>query len=66
MNIAHTRPRRNPHTRGLDRRIIPDTKHPGMYRVRLPGGGLSDMLSLTWAKDALTWLAASTRRRAAP
>jgi hypothetical protein len=24
-----------------------------MYRIRLPGGGLSDMVNLTRAKDAL-------------
>jgi hypothetical protein len=24
-----------------------------MYRLRLPGGGLSDMYSLTWAKEHL-------------
>jgi hypothetical protein len=24
-----------------------------MYRIKLPGGGLSDMYSLTWAKQNL-------------
>jgi hypothetical protein len=38
----------------LDPRIVPDPKWPGMYRLRLPDGTLSDMLNLTWARDALT------------
>src|SRR5262245_56757715 len=37
----------------LDPRIIADPKWPGMYRIRIPGGGLSDMVNLTRAKDAL-------------
>jgi len=40
-------------SRPLDPRIVPDSKWPGMYRIRLPGGGLSDMLNLTRARDAL-------------
>jgi hypothetical protein len=36
-----------------DSRIVPDAKWPNMYRIRLPGGGLSDMVNLTRAKDAL-------------
>jgi hypothetical protein len=39
----------------LDRRIVSDAKYPGMYRLHLPGGGLSDMVNLTRAKDALLW-----------
>jgi hypothetical protein len=39
--------------RPLDPRIVPDAKWPNMYRIRLPGGGLSDMVNLTRAKDAL-------------
>jgi hypothetical protein len=34
--------------------IVPDDHWPGMYRVRLPGGGLSDMVNLTRARDAAT------------
>jgi len=37
----------------LDPRIVPDPKWPGMYRMRRPDGSLSDMVSLTRAKDAL-------------
>ena len=33
--------------------IVPDDRWPGMYRIRLPGGGLSDMFNLTWAKEHL-------------
>ena len=32
--------------------VVPDTKWPGMYRVRTPDGGLSDMVNLSRAKDA--------------
>ena len=32
--------------------VEPDSKHTGMYRVRFPDGGLSDMVNLTRAKDA--------------
>jgi hypothetical protein len=32
--------------------IEPDSKYPGMYRIRFPDGGLSDMVNLTRAKDA--------------
>jgi hypothetical protein len=39
-----------------DPRIVPDGQYPGMYRLRLPGGGLSDMVNLTRARDALEWL----------
>jgi hypothetical protein len=37
----------------LDPRIVPDPKWPGMYRIRRPDGLLTDMTSLTRAKDAL-------------
>ena len=40
----------------LDPRIVPDAAYPTMYRIRLCAGGLSDMLSLTRAKDALAQL----------
>jgi hypothetical protein len=42
----------------LDPRIVPDPKWPGMYRIRLPGGGLSDMVNLTRATDALASISA--------
>ena len=37
----------------LDPRIVPDPKWPGMYRLRLPDGSLSDLVNLPRAKDAL-------------
>jgi hypothetical protein len=37
----------------LPKGIVPDAKYPGMYRLVLPGGALSDMVNLTRAKDAL-------------
>ena len=33
--------------------IVPDERYPGMYRLRLPDGRLSDMVNLTRARDAL-------------
>jgi hypothetical protein len=42
-----------PPSQKLDPRIVPDAKWPGMYRIRLPDGSLSDMLNLTRAKDAV-------------
>ena len=32
--------------------VIADGRYPGMYRVRMPDGSLSDMVNLTRAKDA--------------
>jgi hypothetical protein len=32
--------------------VEPDLKYTGMYRIRFPEGGLSDMVNLTRAKDA--------------
>ena len=32
--------------------IVPDGKYPGMWRVRLPDGGLTVMVNLARAKDA--------------
>jgi hypothetical protein len=40
-------------TRPLDHRIVPDAKWPGMYRIRLRDGSLSEMVNLARAKDAL-------------
>jgi hypothetical protein len=37
-------------------RIIPDSKWPGMYRLRRPDGTLSDMVNVIRAKDALASL----------
>lgn len=37
--------------------IVPDTEWPGMWRVRMPDGRLSDMVNLTRAKDAALSLA---------
>jgi hypothetical protein len=37
----------------LDPRIVPDEHWPGMYRLRLRDGGLSDMVNLARAKDTL-------------
>jgi hypothetical protein len=37
----------------LPRDIVPDGKWPGMYRIKLPNGELSDMVNLTRAKDAV-------------
>ena len=33
-------------------RVVPDAIHPGMWRVVLPDGSLSDMANLTRARDA--------------
>jgi len=35
---------------------VPDAVYRGMFRIRLPGGGLSDMVNLTRARDALRTL----------
>jgi len=32
--------------------IVPDARHPGMWRVLSPNGELSDIVNLTRAKDA--------------
>jgi hypothetical protein len=37
----------------LDSRIVHDKRYLNMYRLKLPDGSLSDMVSLTRAKDAL-------------
>jgi hypothetical protein len=44
----------------LDRRIVPDAKYAGMYRIRLRGGGLSDMMSLMRCVDAYEECTAAT------
>jgi len=35
----------------LDPRIVPDGRWPGMFRLRLPDGSLSDILNLTRARE---------------
>jgi hypothetical protein len=42
--------------RSLPPGIVPDKHYPGMYRLRLPDGSLSDIVNLTRAKDALAAL----------
>src|SRR5262249_27090408 len=42
-----------PRKRSLPPEIVPDGKWPGMYRLRLPNGRLSDMVNLTRAIDAV-------------
>jgi hypothetical protein len=37
--------------------VEPDSKYPGMYRVRMKGGQLSGMVNLSRAKDAARSLA---------
>jgi hypothetical protein len=37
-------------------RIVADERWPGMYRLRLPDGSLTDMVNLTRARDALASL----------
>jgi hypothetical protein len=32
--------------------LKPDLKYAGMWRLQFPDGQLSDMVSVTWAKDA--------------
>jgi hypothetical protein len=45
------------HDRRTVARVVPDSKYPGMWRVRLPGG-LSDMVNLSRARDAALGFAA--------
>jgi hypothetical protein len=42
-----------PQKKSLPQEIVPDAEWPGMYRLRLPDGSLSDIVNLTRAKDAL-------------
>jgi hypothetical protein len=51
-HVTLTSPARRESKR-LGRRIVPDEKWPGMYRIRRPDGSLSVMVNLTRAKDAL-------------
>jgi hypothetical protein len=42
--------------------VVPDVHYPGMYRVKLAGEPLSDMVNLTRARDAAVALAGQTLR----
>jgi hypothetical protein len=42
--------------------VVPDSKYPGMWRVVLHDGRLSDMANLSWARNAV--LEAATRELA--
>src|SRR5258708_5381779 len=50
--IGLKRPSRIPE---VPKKVIADPNYPGMYRLRLPGGKLSDMVILTRARDVLEW-----------
>jgi hypothetical protein len=43
--------------------VEPDHEWPGLWRVRLPDGRLSDMVNLTRAKDAALLLALAVLNR---
>ena len=44
-------------------KLVPDSTHPGMWRVRWPDGRLSDMTNLTRAKDAVACFIETEERR---
>ena len=44
-------------------KVVPDSAHPGMWRVRWPDGRLSDMTNLTRAKDAIACFMETEERR---
>jgi hypothetical protein len=47
--------------------IVPDAKYPAMWRVTLPGGGLSDMVNRPRAMDAArAWLLGILNRQDTP
>jgi hypothetical protein len=48
-------------TKALPPGIVPDATYPGMYRLVLADGSLSDMVNLTRAKDALRYLTQPSR-----
>jgi len=43
--------------------VVPDAVYRGMFRIRLPGGGLSAMVNLTRARDALRTQWARSERK---
>jgi hypothetical protein len=45
--------------------VVPDSDWPGMYRVRRPDGSLSDMATLTRARDAARYFADQAQRHEA-
>jgi hypothetical protein len=45
--------------------VVPDADWPGMWRVRMPDGRLTDVVNLARAKDAVRVLEALDKRRAA-
>jgi hypothetical protein len=53
VTLTLQQPRALKPTSKLDRRIVPDAKWLGMYRIRRPDGSLTDMVNLARAKDAL-------------
>ena len=44
-------------------RVVPDSKYPDMWRVHWPGDGYSDLVNLSWAKDALARFAETESRQ---
>ena len=44
-------------------KVVPDSVHRGMWRVRWPDGHLSDMTNLTRAKDAVACFLETEERR---
>jgi len=50
QGVTLRQPRKPPK---LNPRIVADPKWPWMYRIRRPDGSLTDMVSLSRAKDAL-------------
>jgi hypothetical protein len=53
MPCGSKQPFRNGQNEKLADGIVPDGRWPGMYRIRLTDGGLSDLINLTRAKDAI-------------
>jgi hypothetical protein len=41
--------------------VVPESAYPGMYRVRLQDGTLTDMVNLTRARDAALCLSGEYR-----
>jgi len=50
QTVTLRQPRKPPN---INPRIVADPKWPWMYRIRRPDDSLTDMVSLTRAKDAL-------------
>ena len=46
--------------------IVPDKDWPGLWRVNLPDGDVTDMVNLTRAKDAAVCLACAGSRAHSP